>query len=110
MKQAFASISRNTCRTFLSYLLRMVGLVCLTSPLNPANAGHRQQQALETRVQAVRQNLLEQAEPPHACESAGTVTAVSKARSMLAQWANWPNWPNWNNWGNWNNWPNWYNQ
>jgi len=110
MKQASASLSRNRCRAFLTYLLRTLGLVCLASPLTLANAGHRQQQALEIRVQAVRQNLLEQAEPPTACESAETVKVVNKARSMLAQWANWPNWPNWNNWGNWNNWPNWYNQ
>lgn len=57
-------------------------------------------QALEARVQALRQSL----------QDLSPDGLLSAPDQKLAQWGNWGNWNNWNNWPNWANWGNWFNR
>jgi hypothetical protein len=76
-------------------LLVLVGAFGLWGATPSATAVADDRLALESRVQAVRQQI-------HVAAANQSVFPV------LAQWGNWNNWGNWRN--AWNNWGNWLNR
>ena len=68
-------------------VIALVGIAGLSATPVQAHV-ERERQALEARVEAVRQGLKSQ---------------PAATRSLVAQAANWNNWPKWSKWSNWAN-------
>ena len=80
----------------LSRMLVLVGALGLLGPTASAKTVAVDRSALESRVEAVRQDI-----------RAVAADRTQSVHPVLAQWGNWNNWGNWRNgWGNWGNWLN----
>jgi hypothetical protein len=101
---------RRSWRSAFRQALSALGAVGLLGAAAADAAVERQRDALDARVNIVRQVIRNAPTAQAGVQRPDAAPDEQVAQCCWNNWVNWGNWGNWNNWPNWVNWGNWFNR